>query len=68
MAALKCGKASLAATAVETANKLLARVQQVRSWRLLQVEWTVESEEPTPTLRLERRVMHADMIDGLDSA
>ena len=71
MSALNCGKASLAATAVETANQLLARVQQAKSRRLLPVEWTAESEEPTPTLKLERRVMHAkyaDIIDGLYSA
>jgi hypothetical protein len=42
MSALKRGKASLAATAVETANQLLARVQQVKSRRPLPVEWTAE--------------------------
>jgi long-chain acyl-CoA synthetase len=54
--------------AVEAANAQLARVQQVKYWDLLPVEWTAESEELTPTLKLKRRVVHAkyaDVIDGL---
>jgi long-chain acyl-CoA synthetase len=54
--------------AVEAANAQLARVQQVKYWELLPVEWTAESEELTPTLKLKRRVVHAkyaDVIDGL---
>ncbi len=54
--------------AVETANAKLARVQQVKYWELLPVEWTAESEELTPTLKLKRRVVHAkytDVIGGL---
>ena len=54
--------------AVEAANSKLARVQQIKYWELLPVEWTAESEELTPTLKLKRRVVHAkyaDVIDGL---
>jgi long-chain acyl-CoA synthetase len=54
--------------AVEAANAKLARVQQVKYWALLPVEWTAESAELTPTLKLKRRVVHAkyaDVIDGL---
>ncbi len=54
--------------AVDAANAKLARVQQVKYWELLPVEWTPESEELTPTLKLKRRVVHAkyaDVIDGL---
>jgi long-chain acyl-CoA synthetase len=54
--------------AVAAANAKLARVQQVKYWELLPVEWTAESEELTPTLKLKRRVVHAkyaDVIDGL---
>jgi long-chain acyl-CoA synthetase len=53
---------------VDEANEHLARVQQVKYWRLLPVEWTAETEELTPTLKLKRRVVHAkyaDVIDGL---
>jgi len=54
--------------AVTAANAQLARVQQVKRWRLLPVEWTAESEELTPTFKLKRRIIHnkyADVIDSL---
>jgi long-chain acyl-CoA synthetase len=53
--------------AVEAANRRLARVQQVKKWRLLPVDWTAESEELTPTLKLKRRVVHAKYADVIDS-
>jgi long-chain acyl-CoA synthetase len=56
------------ATAVDAANQHLARVQQVKHWGLLPVEWTAETEELTPTLKLRRRIVHgkyADVIDAL---
>jgi long-chain acyl-CoA synthetase len=59
------------ARAVADANSRLARVQQVKYWELLPVEWTPESEELTPTFKLKRRVVHAkygDVIDGLYAA
>ncbi len=52
---------------VEAANSRLARVQQIRAWRLLPVEWTAESEELTPTLKLRRRIIHAKYADVLDA-
>ena len=55
------------AEAVAAANQRLARVQQVKSWRLLPVEWTAESEELTPTLKLKRRVVHAKYADVIDA-
>ncbi len=53
--------------AVAAANTRLAGVQQVKTWRLLPVEWTAESEELTPTLKLKRRVVHAKYADIIDS-
>ncbi|WP_051467654.1 AMP-dependent synthetase/ligase [Actinomadura oligospora] len=53
--------------AVDDANTRLARVQQVKRWRLLPAEWTAESEELTPTLKLRRRVVHAKYADALAS-
>jgi long-chain acyl-CoA synthetase len=53
--------------AVAAANAKLARVQQVKAWRLLPVEWTAESEELTPTLKLKRRVVHAKYADIIDA-
>ena len=49
------------------ANERLARVQQVKRWRLLPAEWTVEGEELTPTLKLRRRVVHAKYADVIDA-
>jgi long-chain acyl-CoA synthetase len=40
----------------------------VKSFELLPAEWTAESEELTPTLKLKRRIVHtkyADVIDRL---
>jgi long-chain acyl-CoA synthetase len=53
--------------AVAEANSRLARVQQVKYWELLPVEWTAESEELTPTLKLKRRVVHAKYADVIDA-
>jgi long-chain acyl-CoA synthetase len=55
------------AAAVAAANARLARVQQVKAWRLLPVEWTAESEELTPTLKLKRRVVHAKYADIIET-
>ncbi|MFF4618582.1 AMP-dependent synthetase/ligase [Nonomuraea jabiensis] len=57
-------------TAIEAANAKLARVQQVKKWALLGTEWTAETEELTPSLKLKRRIIHAkyaDVIEGLYS-
>jgi len=54
--------------AIAAANQKLARVQQIKRWRLLPVEWTAESAELTPSLKLKRRVIHsryAEIIDGM---
>jgi long-subunit acyl-CoA synthetase (AMP-forming) len=59
---------AMAQDAVDKANARLSRPEQVKSFELLPVEWTAESEELTPTLKLKRRVVHtkyADVIDGL---
>jgi long-chain acyl-CoA synthetase len=59
---------AMAQDAVDRANARLSRPEQVKSFELLPVEWTAESEELTPTLKLKRRVVHtkyADVIDGL---
>jgi len=53
--------------AVAEANARLARVQQVKYWELLPVEWTAESEELTPTFKLKRRVVHAKYADAIDA-
>jgi long-chain acyl-CoA synthetase len=51
--------------AVDAANARLSRPEQVKKWRLLPVEWTAESAELTPTLKLKRRVVHEKYADVL---
>ena len=54
------------AAAIAAANERLARVQQVKRWRLLPAEWTPESGEVTPTLKLKRRVIYSRYADDID--
>ncbi|MCG5214978.1 AMP-dependent synthetase/ligase [Streptosporangium sp. KLBMP 9127] len=53
--------------AVGLANDKLARVQQIKRWRLLPAEWTAETTELTPSLKLKRRIIHAKYADVIDS-
>jgi long-chain acyl-CoA synthetase len=55
------------AAGVAAANERLARVQQVKRWRLLSAEWTAETGELTPTLKLKRRVVHARYADVINA-
>jgi long-chain acyl-CoA synthetase len=43
--------------AVDAANEHLARVEQVKRFTVLPTEWTPESGELTPTLKMRRRVI-----------
>ncbi|MPZ69046.1 MAG: AMP-binding protein [Actinobacteria bacterium] len=43
--------------AVDDANSRLNGVEQVKKFTILQTEWTPESEELTPSLKLKRRVI-----------
>ncbi len=52
--------------AVDAANERLSRPEQVKSFELLPVEWTAESDELTPTLKLKRRVVNTKYADVLD--
>ena len=52
--------------AVESANSRLSRPEQVKRWRLLPVEWTAESAELTPTLKLKRRVVHGNYAEVIE--
>jgi long-chain acyl-CoA synthetase len=56
------------AAAVEAANRKLARVEQVKRWELLPTDWTVESGELTPSMKLKRHVVtskYSDVIEGI---
>jgi long-chain acyl-CoA synthetase len=53
--------------AVAAANQRLARVEQVKRFKILPGEWTAESEELTPTLKLKRRVIHGKYASEIDA-
>ncbi|HEU4400422.1 MAG TPA: long-chain fatty acid--CoA ligase [Actinomycetota bacterium] len=53
--------------AVDAANQRLARAEQVKRFEVLPVEWTAESEELTPTLKLRRRIIHAKYAEHIDA-
>ncbi|HEY6875945.1 MAG TPA: long-chain fatty acid--CoA ligase, partial [Candidatus Dormibacteraeota bacterium] len=44
--------------ALAEANKHLSRVEQFKRFTILPAEWSPESEELTPTMKLKRRVIH----------
>ena len=57
---------AMAQAAVDAANERLSRPEQVKAFELLPMEWTAESEELTPTLKLKRRVVNTKYSDVLD--
>ncbi len=57
---------AMAQAAVDAANARLSRPEQVKAFELLPVEWTAESDELTPTLKLKRRVVNTKYADVLE--
>ena len=55
------------ARAIEAGNADLARVEQVKQYTILPNEWTPETEEMTPTMKLKRNVIHSKYSDMIDS-
>jgi long-subunit acyl-CoA synthetase (AMP-forming) len=53
---------------VARGNERLARVEQVKAFKVLPVFWAPGGDEVTPTMKLKRRVIttkYADAIDAL---
>jgi long-chain acyl-CoA synthetase len=53
---------------IEKVNKLFARVEQVRKFRLIEQKLTAEDEELTPTMKLKRKLVnekYRELIDGM---
>ena len=54
--------------AIDEGNRQLARVEQIKRFAILGEEWTPESAELTPTMKLKRRTIHerhAEVIERL---
>lgn len=58
---------AMAQAAVDAANARLSRPEQVKRWALLPTEWTAESAELTPTLKLKRRVVTSNYAEHIDA-
>jgi long-chain acyl-CoA synthetase len=55
---------------IDDANEEMARVEQIKKWKLLPVEWQPGGEELTPTMKLKRKPIaqkYADEIEALYS-
>jgi len=53
---------------VDDTNQHVSNVEKIKKFTILPTEWTVDSEELTPTLKLKRRVIlekYAEEIDAL---
>ncbi len=55
------------AKAVAEANESVARVEQVKKWVIVPDEWTPDSGEVTPSLKLKRRVVLDQYADEIES-
>jgi len=53
--------------ALTVANTHLSRVEQFKRFTILPDEWSPESEELTPTMKLKRRVIHAKYKEQVDA-
>lgn len=58
---------AMAQAAVDAANTRLSRPEQVKRWALLPTEWTAESAELTPTLKLKRRVVTSNYAEHIEA-
>jgi long-chain acyl-CoA synthetase len=52
--------------AVDECNRHVSNVESVRRFTILPVEWTPESEELTPTLKLKRRIVSEKYEQQID--
>jgi long-chain acyl-CoA synthetase len=53
--------------ALAIANSHLSRIEQFKRFTILPTEWSPESEELTPTMKLKRRVINAKYKDQVDA-
>ncbi|MCX6287214.1 MAG: long-chain fatty acid--CoA ligase [Bacteroidetes bacterium] len=54
------------AAEIKKYNKLFGETEQIKSWDLLDHEWTLESGEITPTLKLKRKFLQSKYTEHID--
>lgn len=54
-------------TAIDAANAQVSRAESIREFRILSADFTIESGELTPTLKLKRTVVMANRVAAVDS-
>jgi long-chain acyl-CoA synthetase len=47
------------ARGVESANSHLSRVEQIKRFTILSVDWELRGAELTPTMKVKRKLIHA---------
>ncbi|MCA1841161.1 MAG: long-chain fatty acid--CoA ligase [Actinomycetota bacterium] len=52
---------------VASTNERFSKVEQVKQFTILPNEWSAESEELTPTLKLKRRVIHEKYAEEIET-
>jgi long-chain acyl-CoA synthetase len=55
------------AGAIEEANKAVSRAEAIRQWRILPSDFTEESGELTPTMKLKRNVIVEKRADDIEA-
>jgi long-chain acyl-CoA synthetase len=58
---------NLIGTEIERVNKLFARVEQIKQFRLIETKLTAEDEELTPTMKLKRKLVNEKYRDLIES-
>jgi long-chain acyl-CoA synthetase len=53
--------------AVATANAQVSRAESIRRFAILPVEWTVDSGELTPTLKMKRQAVHSSYANEIEA-
>jgi long-chain acyl-CoA synthetase len=51
---------------IEAANEQLARVEQIKKFKLLDEDWQPGGEELTPTMKLKRKPIHEKYASEID--
>ncbi|HEV2874990.1 MAG TPA: hypothetical protein VGW14_07560, partial [Thermoleophilaceae bacterium] len=52
---------------VDAANEQLARVEQIKKFKLLRTEWEPGGDELTPTMKLKRKPIHAKYAEEIEA-